>query len=74
MKSTLLVATVAALTTTGPAYAYIDPGTGTLVVQSLIGGIAATMTMAGVYYSKLKAGCNGLLGRKSDAVESEAEK
>lgn len=38
-----------------PAYAYLDPGTGSMLLQALIGGIAAAGAMFSVYYGKLKA-------------------
>ena len=40
--------------TISPAYAYIDPGTGSMLLQGLIGGIAAGITIISVYYRKLK--------------------
>jgi hypothetical protein len=38
----------------GPAYAYVDPGTGSMMVQMLIAGAAAGFTTIGLYWSKLK--------------------
>ncbi len=38
---TLLIAITIACTQ--PAYAYLDPGTGSILLQSIIGGIAAMM-------------------------------
>jgi len=37
-----------------PVYAYIDPGTGSIIIQSVIGGIAAATTFGAIYWSKLK--------------------
>lgn len=37
-----------------PAYAYLDPGTGTLILQSIIGGLAAAGAFASLYFQKLK--------------------
>jgi hypothetical protein len=50
----LTVAAIASLAGAMPAHAYIDPGTGTLIVQSLIGGAAAAMTVASVYMAKMR--------------------
>ncbi len=58
------LALIASLASTMPAHAYIDPATGTLIVQSLIGGIAAAATLAGVYIAKVRAFFNRLLGRE----------
>lgn len=37
-----------------PAYAYVDPGTGSMMLQMLIAGAAAGFTTIGLYWSKLK--------------------
>lgn len=39
---------------TFPAYAYLDPGTGSLVVQSIIGMIAGGLAVVGLYWGKIK--------------------
>jgi len=46
-----------------PAYAYLDPGTGSLILQGLIGGIAAGLAVISVYYRKIKAFILQLFGR-----------
>ena len=40
---------------TSPAYAYLDPGTGSMLIQGLIGGIAATISFLSIYWQKVKA-------------------
>ena len=40
---------------TSPAYAYLDPGTGSVLLQGLIGGIAAVMAFLSIYWQKVKA-------------------
>ncbi len=40
---------------TSQAYAYLDPGTGTMIVQAIVGGIAAASAAAGLYWSKIKS-------------------
>jgi hypothetical protein len=37
-----------------PALAYLDPGTGSIIIQSIIGGIAAVTTFGAVYWAKVK--------------------
>jgi hypothetical protein len=37
-----------------PAHAYLDPGTGSLMIQGLIASIAAGATVAGLYWHKVK--------------------
>ncbi len=37
------------------AYAYIDPGVGSIVLQAIIGAIAATSLTIKIYWQKIKA-------------------
>lgn len=37
------------------AYAYIDPGTGTIILQAIVGAIAAGIVTIKLYWYKLKA-------------------
>ena len=38
-----------------PVLAYLDPGTGSMLLQGLIGGLAITMSFLSVYWQKVKA-------------------
>ena len=40
---------------TSPAYAYLEPGTGSMLVQGLIGGVAVVMSFLSIYWQKVKA-------------------
>jgi len=60
-----LVMAIIFLTSAMPAHAYLDPGTGTLIVQSLIGGAAAALTVAGVYITKIRSGFSRLFNRSA---------
>ena len=40
---------------TNTAYAYIDPGTGTIILQAIVGAIAAGIVTIKLYWYKLKA-------------------
>ncbi|MFB3045154.1 MAG: hypothetical protein ACE10A_02410 [Acidiferrobacterales bacterium] len=37
-----------------PAHAYLDPGTGSIILQGLLAGIAAAMAAAGLYWARVK--------------------
>lgn len=43
------------ITTTGPAHAYIDPGVGSILLQSLIAFIAAASVALGHYWHRIKS-------------------
>ncbi len=49
-----------------PAHAYLDPGTGSMILQGLIGGIAAGATVIALYYQKIKSFFHKLRGRPDD--------
>ncbi len=38
-----------------PAYAYLDPGTGSMLVQMLLGGVAGAMVIGKLYWLQVKA-------------------
>jgi hypothetical protein len=38
-----------------PAYAYLDPGTGSILLQAVLAGIAAGITTISLYWKKIKA-------------------
>ena len=40
---------------TSPAYAYLEPGTGSMLVQGLIAGVAVVMSFLSIYWQKVKA-------------------
>jgi uncharacterized membrane protein len=52
---TLLYSLMALGILTSPAYAYLDPGTGSILLQALIGGVAASVTVVSLYYQRVKA-------------------
>ncbi|MEQ9491709.1 MAG: hypothetical protein RIM72_22235 [Alphaproteobacteria bacterium] len=51
---------------TAPAFAYLDPGTGSLILQGLIGGIAAGLAVISIYYQKIKHFVRRLFDRSTD--------
>jgi hypothetical protein len=53
-QTALLAALALVLLSTQNAYAYLDPGTGSMILQGLIGGIAGGMFALRIYWGKLK--------------------
>jgi len=43
------------LATPATAYAYLDPGTGSILLQGLIAAVAAGLAIGRMYWAKLKA-------------------
>jgi hypothetical protein len=44
----------ATLFDTGPAWAYLDPGTGSIMLQALLGGIAGAMVVGRLYWHRFR--------------------
>ena len=40
--------------TSTEAHAYLDPGTGSIIIQAILGGIAAFFTSLAIYWEKVK--------------------
>ena len=56
-SNTLLFALVftSVLRVDAPAYAYLDPGTGAVLVQLLLGGVAGALVVGKLYWQRIKA-------------------
>ena len=59
----------AAISVPRDAQAYLDPGTGSMLLQGLIAGVAGGMAVIGLYWSKLKG---FLASRGSKDLPSDA--
>lgn len=59
-----LFAVLCAIST--PAYAYLDPGTGSILLQGLIAGIATFGTVISLNYQRFKAKFRGFFGKAGD--------
>ena len=46
---------VSLISYTSPAYAYLDPGTGSMLLQGLIAGLAVIMSFLSIYWQKVKS-------------------
>ena len=63
---------LAGLTCSAPSHAYLDPGTGSIILQSILAGIAVAMGMLRFYWQRLKDFFGSLTGSNS-AGEGEGE-
>jgi hypothetical protein len=50
----LLLATLVLGLSTGPALAYIDPGVGSIVLQSVIGAVSGALIVIRIYWAKIR--------------------
>jgi hypothetical protein len=62
------IAGIAAITFLAPlraAHAYIDPGTGGMLLQLLLGGVAGALVIIKLYWYRLREIINQMLGRST---------
>ncbi|HEX9789864.1 MAG TPA: hypothetical protein VGA60_04315 [Kiloniellales bacterium] len=52
-----------------PLVAYLDPGTGSMIVQLLLGGVAGALMIGKLYWQKIK----GFFGRPRPARPAESQ-
>jgi hypothetical protein len=52
--------------------AYLDPGSGSFIIQLIIGGIVGLLLVVRTFWGRIKLFFNNLLGRET-AVETETE-
>ncbi len=48
-----------------PAYAYLDPGTGSMILQAIIGGLAVASATLSVFWTRVQAFFASLFGKKT---------
>jgi len=56
-----------------PSYAYLDPGTGSVILQSLLAGIAVAMGLLRFYWHQFKIFLGNLMGNAPEQPEQAAE-
>lgn len=55
-----------------PVFAYLDPGTGSLIIQMTIAGILSVGFVIKTYWYRLVSFFNRILGREPEAVSSDS--
>jgi len=56
-----------------PAYAYLDPGSGSLIIQSIIGAAAALGVTIKLYWHKIKLKVSGRKAPESEIDPQNAD-
>ena len=77
-KFRLVVVTAGTLLAWTEAFAYIDPGTGSLILQWLVGMVLAGLAVLNVYWQRIKSFFSGksrndTSGTEAQAIADEAE-
>ncbi|GAB4371274.1 MAG: hypothetical protein Kow00114_32060 [Kiloniellaceae bacterium] len=69
-----ILAAIALLTFTRDAYAYLDPGTASMFLQGIIGGLAAALAVGAVYWQRVKSLFARMLGRGANGQPTAARR
>lgn len=67
----LLAVPFALLAITPTAHAYLDPGTGSIILQSLLAGIAVAIGVLRLYWYRFKSFVGSLLGHEQDRAHKD---
>jgi hypothetical protein len=68
-RTIALLALIVLLATAAPAYAYLDPGSGSMMVQLLLGGVAGAVVIVRLYWARLLT----ILGLRRDKTDVDAK-
>jgi hypothetical protein len=68
LRIALAVAALVGFST--PAHAYIDPGTGGMLLQLLLGGVAGALVIAKLYWFRIKEGFQSIFGGGTKSEKS----
>ena len=69
-----LMLAVSVLFFANQAYAYIDPGTGSMIVQAIIAVIAGVSVSLGIFRRRVAFFFNNLFNRKNEKKHDSSEK
>lgn len=53
-KAAMILLTLVLLLLANPAHAYLDPGTGSMILQMILGGIAGAAMVARLYWKRIR--------------------
>ncbi len=67
--STVLASFAVLICASGHAHAYLDPGTGSIILQAIVATVASSLFVIKIYWYKLKA----LFGVSRNAADTEDE-
>ena len=73
-RFSLIVAVFLVLSMAGEAYAYVDPGTGSYLLQILIAGLLGAAFALKLYWTRVKGFFSGRKRDKGDQPGSENER
>lgn len=68
MKKILITSFIITIFFSNKAFAYLDPGTGSIILQSILGAIAAGASVGTIYWQKIKNFFNKKFKKKNKNI------
>ncbi len=72
MGSVVIQSLFVLIAVTAPAYAYVDPGAGSMLLQLILGSVAGALIVLKLYWSRVKALFSRGRARPGDASATQA--
>lgn len=72
-KRNRYIAALLGVALTSPSYAYLDPGTGSIILQSILASIAVAMGLLRFYWHQFKAFFANLVGSSLEGQRDHAK-
>ena len=66
MKKIIILSLIINLILANKAFAYLDPGTGSIILQAILGVIAATASYCAFYWNKVKSFFKNIFKKKEN--------
>jgi hypothetical protein len=67
LNTKIFIILLLSLTFVDPVYAYLDPGTGSIILQGILAGLAALAVVGKIYWRRLKK----IFGFRKDTIEEK---
>ena len=64
MKKLIILTALFSASLSGPAFAYLDPGTGSIVLQAILGSVAVAGAAVSAYWRRIRLFISTSVGRK----------
>jgi hypothetical protein len=69
----IALAVLGCSTIAAPSHAYLDPGTGSIILQSLLAGVAVAIGLLRLYWYRFKVFLSGLTGKSTESESKDEQ-
>jgi len=69
----IAIAVLGCTAVVAPSHAYLDPGTGSIILQSLLAGVAVAIGLLRLYWYRFKAFMSGPTGKGAESETKDEQ-